>query len=98
MLPAPAYASLTCDQPVSDTLILVMFAPFPVKLTAVTIPENEALPFEYMLAATPILIPPVAVTSPALTANNDVPAPIRKVEPCGTVLPAPRAIPNLSKR
>ena len=46
-----------------------MFAPFPVKLTAVTIPENEALPVEYMLAATPILIPPVAVTTPALTAN-----------------------------
>ena len=78
--------------------MFVMFAPFPVKLTAVTIPENVALPFAFIVAAIPTSIPPVAVTSPALTANNDVPAPIRKVEPCGTVLPAPRAIPNLSKR
>ena len=41
------------------------------------IPVKVALPFALIVAATPILIPPVAVTTPALTANKVVPAPIR---------------------
>ena len=44
-----------------------MFAPFPVKLTAVTIPEKVALPFAFIVAAIPTSIPPVAVTSPAVS-------------------------------
>ena len=61
--------------------MLVMFAPFPTKLTAVTIPEKVALPFALIVAALPTFKPPVIVATPALTANNDVPAPTRKVEP-----------------
>ena len=56
--------------------MLVIFAPFPTKLTAVTIPEKVALPFALIVAATPTSIPPVAVTSPAFTANRVEPVPI----------------------
>ena len=41
--------------------MLVMFAPFPTKLTAVTIPEKVALPFALIVAAIPTSIPPVAL-------------------------------------
>ena len=39
------------------------------------IPEKVALPFALIVAAIPMSIPPVAVTRPALTANNVSPAP-----------------------
>ena len=67
--------------------MLVIFAPFPVKLAAVTIPEKVALPFALIVAATPILIPPVAVTTPALTANKVDPAQLRNIESLTLVVP-----------
>ena len=63
------------------------------KLEAVTIPEKVALPFAYILAAVPTWTPPVIVATPALTANNVLPAPIVRREPSSEVDP----IPTLSK-
>ena len=37
----------------------------------------KAFPSKLIVAATPIMIPPVVVTTPALTANRVDPAPIR---------------------
>ena len=57
-------------------------------------PVKVALPFALIVAATPMLIPPVAVTTPALTANRVYPAPIRNIDPLSVVVP----MPTLSKR
>ena len=42
----------------------VKFAPLPMKLVAVTIPANVALPLDAIVAAVPIFNPPVDVVTP----------------------------------